>query len=231
MKALLLTLALALLAVSCAQLPPGAAPAEAVRAAQGRWQADLDAFAQADRAHPPAPGGVLFVGSSTIRLWTTLAQDFPQVPAIVNRGFGGSTMRDCGLLAEPLVLRYRPRQVLVYAGDNDLAEGRTPQQVLEDFQRFAATVRAALPEARIAYISIKPSPLRETLTPKMREANAAIAAWLKTVPRSDFIDIFTPMLDEAGRPRAELFAGDRLHLNATGYGLWRSIVGAYLPAP
>ena len=230
MKAVIAAVALALFAASCAQLPQGAAPAAAVRAAEGRWQAELRAFAEADRAHPPAPGGVLFVGSSTIRMWTTLAQDFPQAPTIVNRGFGGSTMLDCSLLVDPLVLRLAPRHVLVYAGDNDLSEGRTPQQVLQDFMRFVAMVHAALPDARIAFISIKPSPSREALLPKVREANAAVAAWLKAVPRSDYVDVFTPMMGADGRPRAELFVADRLHLSHAGYRLWQSVVGPYLSA-
>ena len=218
---------------ACAQLPPSAsvAPTPATLAAQARWKPELDAFATADRAQPPAPGGVLFVGSSTIRMWTRLAQDFPQQPTVINRGFGGSTLTDCALLADTLVLRYRPRQVLVYGGDNDLAEGHTPQQVLADFQRLVGTVRAALPEARIAYISIKPSPSREALTPKMREANAAIAGWLKTVPRSDYIDVFTPMLDAGGRPRPELFIADQLHMTDAGYRLWQSVIGPYLVSP
>ena len=222
---------LALFAAACAQLPHDTERAPAMHAAQQRWQAELDAFARADAAHPPVEGGVLFVGSSTIRLWSTLERDFPAMPDIVNRGFGGSTMHDCSLLVDRLVLRYRPRQVVIYAGDNDLAQGATPQQVRQDLERFVTTVRSALPAARIAYISIKPSPAREALTPKMREANAVIAAYLKDLPGSDFIDVFTPMLDAHGEARADLFLPDRLHLNAAGYQLWQSVVGPYLPSP
>jgi lysophospholipase L1-like esterase len=198
-------------------------------AAKARWHNELAAFARADQQRFPAPGGVVFVGSSTVRMWKNLSQDFSQLPEIVNRGFGGSTLADCSLFARDLVVRYRPRQVLVYAGDNDLAEGRTPLQVLESFAHFANTVRAELPETRISFISVKPSPSREHLLPQVRETNNVIAAYLNRLPNSEYIDIYTPMIGADGRPRPELFLGDRLHLTDEGYRLWRSIIAAHLP--
>lgn len=224
---------LAFLSPLASQAGPDSKPAEtaAYLAAHARWRGELDAFAAADRERLPAPGGVLFVGSSTIRMWSRLAQDFRQLPVVVNRGFGGSTMADCSLFAADLVLRYKPRLVLVYAGDNDLAEGRTPLQVLESFALFANTVRAGLPDTRIAYISVKPSPSREKLMPGIRETNNMIGAYLKRLPNSDYIDIFTPMLDADGRPRPELFRGDQLHLNDDGYRLWQSVIAAHLQEP
>lgn len=205
--------------------------ARAIPAAELRWQSSMAAFAASDRAKAPATDGVLFVGSSTIRMWTDLAQDFRKQPVVINRGFGGSTMADCTYFVKQLVLQYKPRQVLVYAGDNDLAEGRTPEQVLESFQSFVRTVRQELPHAHIDYISIKPSPLRASLMPKVREANALLAAYVRTVPNAQYIDIFTPMLDATGAPRMELFGQDRLHMNEAGYDLWQSVIGAYVDAP
>ncbi|WP_354358198.1 SGNH/GDSL hydrolase family protein [Variovorax boronicumulans] len=200
-------------------------------AAKARWHNELAAFARADQERFPAPGGVVFVGSSTVRMWTRLSQDFPGVPGgVVNRGFGGSTLADCSLFARELVVRYRPRQVMVYAGDNDLAEGRTPLQVLESFARLANTVRAELPDARISFISVKPSPSREHLMPRVRETNHIIAAYLNRLPNSEFIDIYTPMLGADGRPRMELFRGDRLHMTDEGYRLWQSVIASHLPA-
>ncbi|CAN7279173.1 SGNH/GDSL hydrolase family protein [Variovorax sp. LjRoot84] len=232
--ALLLPLALLLLLTALpSQAQPTAtdtAPSQAYLAAQSRWQSELAAFARADKQNPPAEGGVLFVGSSTIRFWTRLAQDFPQLPVVINRGFGGSTMADCSYFARELVVRYKPRHVLVYAGDNDLAEGRSPLQILESFARFANAVRAELPDTRISYISIKPSPSREKLLPQMRETNDIIGAYLNRLPNSESIDIYTPMLGADGRPRAELFRGDMLHLNDEGYRLWRSVIAGHLPA-
>lgn len=226
-----------LVLVSLALLGPLAAQAqseagtEARAAAQARWQNELNAFAAADREHLPAPGGVVFVGSSTIRFWSRLAQDFPHQPVIVNRGFGGSTMADCSLFAQQLVTRYKPRLVVVYAGDNDLAEGRTPLQVLESFAQLASTVRSELPDTRIAYISVKPSPSREKLLPQIRETNNVIGAYLRRLPDSDYIDVFTPMLSADGRTRPELFRADQLHMNDEGYRLWQSVIASHLPGP
>ena len=199
-------------------------------AAHARWQSSLDAFALTDRQQRPASDGVLFVGSSTIRMWSALSQDFRQVPVLLNRGFGGSTMRDCNALVRELVIQYKPRQVMVYAGDNDLAEGRTPEAVLRSFENFVRSVRAELPGARISYISIKPSPLRLALMPKVRETNALIAGFVQSVPNARYIDIFNPMLGADGVPRPELFLADRLHLNEAGYRLWQSVIAADLLA-
>ncbi|WP_219210369.1 SGNH/GDSL hydrolase family protein [Variovorax boronicumulans] len=238
---LCLALGLSACGAASAQLPAGAPPAAPPAlpsatspdylAAMNRWRSSLSAFASADKEKLPATDGVLFVGSSTIRMWTHLAQDFRQSPVVINRGFGGSTMADCSLFTHELVVRYRPRHVLVYAGDNDLAEGRTPLQVLESFAQFANTVRETLPEARISYISIKPSPSREALMPKIRSTNDIIAAYVRTMANAEYIDIFTPMLGADGRPRAELFLGDRLHMNETGYRLWQSVISAHVTAP
>ncbi|QFZ83740.1 GDSL family lipase [Variovorax paradoxus] len=201
-------------------------------AAKARWHNELAAFARADQERFPAPGGVVFVGSSTVRMWTRLSQDFSRVPGgIVNRGFGGSTLADCALFARDLVVRYKPRQVVLYAGDNDLAEGHTPLQVLASFARFANAVRAELPDVRISFISVKPSPSREQLMPQIRETNHVISAYLNLLPNSEYIDIHTPMLGADGRPRPELFRGDRLHLTDEGYRLWQSVVAPHLPMP
>ncbi|KAF1043775.1 SGNH/GDSL hydrolase family protein [Xylophilus sp.] len=197
-------------------------------AAYTRWRTSIDAFAEQDREHPPTAGAVLFVGSSTIRFWSHLAQDFRQVPVVMNRGFGGSTMNDCSLLVRDLVTRYKPSQVLVYAGDNDLAEGRTPRQVLASFQYFVKVLREELPDVRLAYISIKPSPSRAALLPRIRETNALLADYVATLPNAKYIDIFTAMLGEDGQPRRDLFLGDALHMNAAGYAIWQGVITSYL---
>lgn len=197
-------------------------------AIEPQWRDSFAAFDAADAAHPPSTGGVLFVGSSSIRLWDDLEQQFGPERPVVKRGFGGSRMFDCAQYAARLVLPYKPRLVVVYAGDNDLAEGRSPQDVLQNFSRFVETVRAQLPQTRIAYLSIKPSPLRATLMPSIRETNALIRAYAQATPNLDFIDIYSRMLDEQGRPRADLFRDDRLHLNPQGYALWKSVIAEHL---
>ena len=193
-----------------------------------RWQSSLDAFALNDKQQRPASDGVLFVGSSTIRLWPDLSQHLRQVPVLLHRGFGGSTMRDCNSLVRELVIQYKPKQVMVYAGDNDLAEGRTPEDVLGSLQNFVRKVHAALPGTRISYISIKPSPARIALLPRIKQTNALIAAYVQGVPGMRYINIFNPMLNAEGLPRPELFGPDRLHLSDAGYRLWQSVIAADL---
>ena len=189
-----------------------------------RWDATFAAFAADDAAHPHPPGGVLFVGSSSIRLWNDLESQFHDLPVVIKRGFGGSQLSDCVKNLSRLVLRYRPRTVLVYAGDNDLASGSTPREVLDRFTSFAEGVHQALPETQIFYISIKPSPARVGLLPQIRATNALIRDYADREGKVDYIDVFTPMIDASGKPRAELFRADALHLNADGYALWKRVI-------
>jgi len=192
------------------------------------WDAPLAAFAAADDKKAPPPGGVLFVGSSSIRLWDGLETDFAALPVVINRGFGGSRLSDCVHYLDRLVIRYRPRMVLVYAGDNDLAEGRTADDVLRQFEAFVQGVHSALPATRIAFISIKPSPARASLLPEIRHANALIEHFAAGRPDVAYVDVYSPMLAADGRPRSELFRPDALHLNATGYALWKSVISRYV---
>jgi lysophospholipase L1-like esterase len=204
-------------------------PARAVSPEDLQWEKSIDAFTEADRNLAPPPGGIVFVGSSSIRLWNGLENDFrgPH-PIILNRGFGGARMADCTRYLERVVLPYKPRLVLVYAGDNDLAEGRQPQEILDQFVSFVEGIRRILPATRIAYISIKPSPARERLLAKIRHTNELILKYITAGENLDFIDVFTPMLDPEGHPRSELFSADSLHLNRTGYSLWKSIIAPHV---
>ncbi len=200
-------------------------------ARETRWDASFAAFDAEDKKNRPRPDGVVFVGSSSIRLWTDLQEDFRSMPILYKRGFGGSRMLDCANHLQRLVIPYKPKLVVVYAGDNDLAEGRTPDDVLASLQQFVQGVRASLPDTRIAYISIKPSPSRFALMPAIRETNAKIKSYIGQTENTDYIDIFTPMLTSSGQPRTELFLNDALHLNATGYALWTSVILSQLDLP
>ncbi|UNK50165.1 GDSL-type esterase/lipase family protein [Lysobacter sp. S4-A87] len=227
MPKFVLLLCLVLL-TACASNPT---PPAAVPAAQSqdstRFEPDIVAFEQADSVVRRRPGGVVFVGSSSIRLWSSLGDDFPGA-APINRGFGGSRLRDTTFYAQRIVIPYQPRAVVVYAGDNDLAEGRTPQQVRDDFAALVSNLRAQLPQARIAFISIKPSPAREALMGRMREANALVRDYARGQQGVDFLDVATPMLDADGQPRSELFLDDHLHMNQNGYAIWTDVVGKWL---
>ncbi len=224
---------LALAACYALAIPAFAADAPAAGALEpavppSRWEAAFAAFAADDAAHPHPPGGVLFVGSSSIRLWNDLEAQFKDLPVVIKRGFGGSQLSDCVKHLSRLVLRYRPGTVLVYAGDNDLAAGTPPAEVLRRFTAFVEGVHHELPQTRIFYISIKPSPLRVTLLPEIREANALIRDYADREGMVDFIDVYTPMLDASGLPRRDLFRDDQLHLNANGYALWKRVIAPEL---
>jgi lysophospholipase L1-like esterase len=186
-----------------------------------RFEAEIRAFEAADRATHPPSGGVVFIGSSSIRAWTNVAADFPGVP-VLNRGFGGSTLADVVYYADRILLPCRPRLVVLYAGDNDLAAGRTPDRVVADYRAFLARLRSAWPAARVVFVSIKPSPSRRTLIPRMRETNQRIRAIIARDSLQTYVDVFTPMLDRAGQPRPELFVADSLHMTRAGYLLWRA---------
>jgi len=210
---------LLLLAFLAAGAAAGAAPA--------KWAASIDAFTRADTANPPPRDAVLFVGSSSIVRWKTLARDFPEV-RVINRGFGGSELADSIHYLDRLVLPHQPRVVVLYAGENDLQAGATAEEVHARFQAFRQGLHAALPQTRLVFIAIKPSPSRAKIRERIDRANTLIAATCREDPRLAFADVVPPMLDAAGQPRAELFVADRLHLSEAGYAVWRPIVAPLL---
>ncbi|MBK9139313.1 MAG: hypothetical protein IPM17_11220 [Verrucomicrobia bacterium] len=185
-----------------------------------RWAGEIAAFEAADRESPPTPGGVVFVGSSSIRLWKTLAEDFPGARPI-NRGFGGSHIADCVHYFDRLVGVHQPRLVVFYCGSNDLAAGKKPEDVAADFRAFCARLHAAAPEARLIVTSIKLTPARWHLREPIAFANALLAAHCAGDPRRTFLDLNPFVLTPDGTPREDLYVADRLHLNAAGYAVWR----------
>jgi lysophospholipase L1-like esterase len=202
----------------------GAEPGGAPTRAPDPWRGELQAFAESDAESPPARGGVVFVGSSSIRLWD-LPRWFPDLGGpVLNRGFGGSHVSDSVEHVELLVTRHRPRAVVFYAGDNDLAEGRSAGQVANEFRRFVAAVRQELPSTPIVFIAIKPSTLRWGLADKQRDTNRRVRAQCDADPLLHYVDIWPAMLGADGKPRPELLAEDGLHLSAAGYRVWTDLV-------
>ncbi len=200
-----------------------AAVAVAARQAP-RFESEIRAFEAADRAKMPEPGMILFTGSSSIRLWKTLAEDFPG-HRVLNRGFGGSHVADSARLADRIVTPYKPRAVVFFAGTNDLADGKSPETVAMDYRSFVELVRAKLPAVPIAYISISPAPSRWNNIANVRKTNALIRAYSESTPGLRYIDTYAAMTNAIGGPRVELYGPDNLHLNPKGYALWRSIIG------
>jgi len=210
-----------------ARPPAASAPS---RSASEKWESEIAAFEQADRRAPPPSGGIVFVGSSTIRLWKSLADDFRDYP-VINRGFGGSELADSVYFADRIVIPYKPRLVVLFAGTNDINAGRSPQQVCDDFKAFVAKVRAALPETRIAYLSISPAPVRWSQADRQQEANRLIQEVIRQGDNLDYIDEWSQFLGPDGKPREELFQPDRLHSNEAGYKLRAQIVRPHLAPP
>lgn len=207
-----------------------ALPLPAATNPHARWENEIAAFEAADRTNPPPAHAILFIGSSSIRLWKTLAQDFPR-HNVVNRGFGGSEIADSVHFAERIVFPYAPRQIIMYAGGNDLNNGKTPEQVTADFKAFVHKVHQRLPQTRIAYLAIAPNPARWAQIERVRRANQLIADFIRTDARLVFIDVHPHMLGTDGQPLPDIFLEDRLHMNPKGYAIWKKIVEPHLGPP
>ncbi len=193
----------------------------------GQWEKEIKAFETADAKQKPPREAILFIGSSSIRLWSDLATDFPS-KKVINRGFGGSQIADSTYFADRIVVPYDPKMIVMYAGDNDLQDGKSPKQVFADYAAFVEKARAKFPKIKIAYIAIKPSPSRASLMPKASAANELIKAYSTGKRHLAFIDIYTPMLGADGQPRKELFLADMLHMNRKGYDIWKNAVAPFL---
>ncbi len=188
---------------------------------ESRWLPQVEAFEARDREQPPAPGAILFVGSSSIERWD-LSGSFPDWPTL-NRGIGGTDVSTVVHYAQRLITPYEPKVVVLYAGDNDLSRGKSPEQVAEDFSALAAILRERLPQSTLVYIGIKPSLARWGLIEQVRSANALIQQVCDADERLFFVDVDAAMLNAEGTPRPELFVEDGLHLSAEGYALWNEL--------
>jgi len=188
---------------------------------------EFRSFAEAEARSPAPRHSILFYGSSSIRFWFKLAEDFPEVP-VVNRGFGGSTLAECIEEMEQLVFPLQPKAVVLYAGENDLDHGASPERVDGLFREFASRLAARCGPIPLVFVSIKPSPSRAGFMHSVRRANELVLASLKNLPHARFVDVFPLMLDQNGQARRELFTEDMLHLSRTGYLLWRDQVRACL---
>ncbi|NQV16004.1 hypothetical protein HQ531_11145 [bacterium] len=184
-----------------------------------RFSNAIAEFHSADSIKKPRPNSVLFIGSSSIHGWKSLAADFPELNTI-NRGFGGSHMSDLIYFMDDIVFPYYPNAVVVYEGDNDIASGKTPQQVFEDYQTFVTKLLSKWPTLPIFFISIKPSLARIEYLERMAQANALIKAHTELHESLYYVDVFSLMLDEDGQPRPEIFSDDGLHMNSDGYVIW-----------
>ena len=192
-----------------------------------RFDSEIKKYKEMDQQNPVKPGGILFLGSSSIRMWKSLEDDFKEFP-VMNRGFGGSHTSDVLYYFNELVLPYKPSLIIFYEGDNDLASGKSPEQVFSDFLQLETMVEKFLPETKIGFIAVKPSPSRWHLKDKYQTFNQKIKLYSLENENISYIDIYTPMINRDGRPDPELFIEDSLHMSHKGYDIWRKRVKTLL---
>ena len=193
------------------------------------WEDIIRWYEAYDRDHPPVMGRVLFAGSSSIGLWPTLEDDFRELDAF-RRSFGGSQYEDVLYYTNRIILPYRPRAIVFYAGDNDIAAGKTTAQICDDVRALLDRIAGELPATRCYLLSIKPSPSRFHLWPAYQQVNQELRALAKTHPHCQYVDITTVMLHPDGAVREELFTDDMLHMNADGYRAWVAVIKPLLLA-
>ena len=191
------------------------------------WE-EIQAFKQQDASQMPPRQAILFVGSSSIRMWDSLQEMFPD-KQVVNRGFGGSNLLDLQFYLPDIVFPYDPKQIVIYSGENDIAfDTVSAQDVLQRFDRVFTSIRQKLPEVPVTFVSIKPSPSRRRYMPVMEEANALIKTYLDQKPLTSYVDVYQPMLTQEGRPRPDIFIADSLHMNQSGYRIWQKEIEPHL---
>lgn len=189
---------------------------------------EIEAFKQADKKQAPPAKSILFVGSSSFKLWHDVNDYFPGYP-IINRGFGGSGLKDVIRYADDIILPYHPKQIVIYCGENDIAAGNVmATDVLQRFMELFHYIRNNLPNTPVVFVSIKPSPSREKYIKTQEEANIMIRQFLSSYPETVYVDVFHPMLDKQGHPRKELFLEDDLHMNKEGYNIWKDAITPHL---
>jgi lysophospholipase L1-like esterase len=190
---------------------------------------DIQAFKKQDSTNFPGTGKILFVGSSSFTKWKDVQDYFPAYP-IVNRGFGGSSLPDVIRYREDVIFKYKPKQIVIYCGENDLAANDTVSAatVVKRFKELFSMIRGQFKNIPVAFVSLKPSPSRQHLMPKMLEANLTIKNYLKKQKKTAFIDVYYKMLKPDGKPIDDIFIEDKLHMNAKGYAIWQKIIEPYL---
>lgn len=210
--------------------------AETQRPDPARFAKEMAAFDAADAKEPPAKGGIVFTGSSSVRMWN-VNEAFPDLP-VLNRGFGGSVSNDLVVYADKVVLRYEPKILVVYTGGNDLhgsskasppLPGLTPQEVLADYTKFLTLVHEKLPQTRVLVHAVRTGPVRIAELPQAEEFNSLLKAWCADKPWIRWFDVPKFLVKEGNAPRDEkLYLKDRLHLNPEGYKLWNESFGPAL---
>ncbi len=203
--------------------------AVASHAQQPPFWNDIQAFKKQDSIKMPLANQVLFIGSSSFTIWTDIQSYFPAIH-IINRGFGGSSISDLLMYKEDVIFKYRPKQIVIYCGENDFAANDTAsvETVVSKFKLLFTLIRNRNKKIPVAFVSLKPSPARQHLMPKFVAANKQIEIFLKQYRQAVFIDVYYRMLDKDGSPRKDIFGPDNLHMNVKGYAIWQKAIAPYL---
>ena len=192
-----------------------------------RWAKEMAAFDALDATNPPPRQPIVFTGSSSFRMWKELPEDYPGM-RVMNRGFGGCQLSDVAEHFERVILRYEPRQVVLYCGANDIAAKKSVETVVADLKGVVERIHRDLPKTQVAFVSIALNPARWEQREKVVAANAQIAAYMSADPRRRYVDVTRAMLGSDGTPKPEIFLNDRLHMNRLGYEIWKPIIGSVL---
>lgn len=201
----------------------------AVQAQQHPFYNEISSFKKQDSISAPPENAILFVGSSSFRMWENVHQDFPGY-TIINRGFGGSTLPDIIRYADEIIFPYDPKQIVIYCGENDLSSSDTvtAQLVTDRFKTLFFLIRNRMPDLSILFVSLKPSPSRKKLWPKMEAVNKAIKKFLKKKKNTSYVDVYYTMLNRNGTFNGDYFIEDNLHMNASGYAIWKKAIEPHL---
>lgn len=190
------------------------------------WE-DVQTIKAYDRIYAPPKDPILFIGSSSIRLWVDFAKTFKEY-TVLNRGIGGAVTNDTDRYLDDLVFPYHPKQIVIYVGENDLAKSPDVETAVSDFKKLYTHLRAGLPEVPVIYLAIKGSPSREKSFASVIRANSLIQEYLKTQKNVVYLDVFKPLLDAQGKMQPQLFKEDMLHMNASGYKIWNKLLIPHL---
>lgn len=191
-----------------------------------RFEKEIKTFEEWDQKNSFPENAILFVGSSSIRYWKT-SDAFPEYK-VINRGFGGSHISDVQFYYDKVIKKYAPKIIIFYAGDNDIAGGKSKETVFTDYRNLISQIYKDNPDVKFVYIPIKPSPSRWSYWPEMKALNNMIKTYNQKNENLFYIDLATPVLNDAGRPNNNLFRKDKLHLNEKGYAIWNTLLNPFL---
>ncbi|MDQ1087814.1 lysophospholipase L1-like esterase [Siphonobacter sp. SORGH_AS 1065] len=191
--------------------------------AQNKYEGEIKAFEEQDKTNPPVKDPILFVGSSSLRLWSDIKEAFPDKP-VLNRGFGGSTLTDVSYYYKRLIPVYKPKQIVIYCGENDIAGGKSAKDAYMEFFKLYAKIRKDMPQVPVLFISAKPAPSRWAKRAEMQEFNRLVSSFLDGEEDADYLDVWPVMLNADLRPEPTLYKSDSLHMTPEGYRRWAEVI-------